>query len=465
MGRLLGANIAGCVAGALLAGFVLPQFLGLWLAIVAAGALAMAPGFHLARAPATSNPCRRAKVVGSIVLALVVAALVSPAAARLPRVRLAVNQGERLRALTAGTHGIVAVTERPGSRRLKLNNHYGLGGTLSIGDQRMQAHIPLLVHPNPDVVGVLGLGTGLSASGIRFHSHSRADVVELVPEVIHAARAYFGEATGGFLDSPRTRLIPDDARHFLRAGGVTFDVILGDLIVPWRQGEGALFTREHFLAARASLRPGGVFCQWIPMFQVSQPEFQILLRTYLSVFPEAQLWRGDFSPTRPALALVATRDPDSSRIAPDPNRLAARLAAQQPDPANPHLAEVAGLGLHFVGVLTSADLDPGETRLHTEDRPWIELLGPTTHAGELSSQLFIGRPLQQWLVDLRTRSEARLPGLGTGTWNAARQGERLFEFSLLLLERREAEALAVRADLVRSLPPAVARGIFGDAAK
>ena len=63
----------------------------------------------------------------------------------LPRVLLASDQGEQLLALAEGTHGVTAVVERPGSRRLKLNNHYGLGGTASTGDERMQAHVPLLL--------------------------------------------------------------------------------------------------------------------------------------------------------------------------------------------------------------------------------------------------------------------------------------------------------------------------------
>ena len=63
----------------------------------------------------------------------------------------------------------------------------------------------------------------------------------------------------------------DDARNFLRATSERFDVIVADLFVPWQAGTGALYAREHFEAARAHLAPGGLFCQWLPLYQLGEP--------------------------------------------------------------------------------------------------------------------------------------------------------------------------------------------------
>jgi spermidine synthase len=52
--------------------------------------------------------------------------------------------------------------------------------------------------------------------------------------------------------------------------GQPFDVVVGDLVVPPRSGASSLFTREHFAAARQALAPGGIFCQWLPMHQLSE---------------------------------------------------------------------------------------------------------------------------------------------------------------------------------------------------
>ena len=72
-------------------------------------------------------------------------------------------------------------------------------------------------------------------------------------------------------------------------------------------------TREHFAAARRALAPGGIFCQWLPLFQLSVPEVQVLVRTFLTVFPRASVWRGDFTADEPAIALIGGREPFTPR--------------------------------------------------------------------------------------------------------------------------------------------------------
>ena len=460
VGRLLTINIAGCVAGAGLAGFALPAVLGTWGILAGAGAVAVVAGALQLGGPGRSPAAPKGRPWPAWLRAALAVLLVAPvflASATLPRVRLQSVSAERLLALTEGPHGIVAVTERPGSRRLKLNNHYALGGTMALGDQRMQTHLPLLLHPAPGRVGHLGLGTGLSAGGILFHPVREVEVVELVPEVVAAARTHFGaEAAGLFTDS-RVRLIIADARNHLRGRPAPYDVLIGDLVVPWREGEAALFTREHFARARASLRPGGVFCQWLPMFQLSEVEARILVRTFLSVFPQALVWRGDFTPDQPAIGLIGFVEP--FRL--DPDVVRRRLGELRPDPANPQLADPAGVWMNYVGSLEAADLDPAETRMHTEDRPWLELLGPRTHRRAGQSTLFTGRTLQRWLAAVRERSAARAGALRGTEREAAVAGDFLFEFSLALEEGDTSRAIRLKQEVEKRLPAAVVRSVFG----
>ena len=167
---------------------------------------------------------------------------------------------------------------------MKLNNHYVLGGTASTGDERMQAHIPLLLHPSPKRVAFLGLGTGITAGASRLHPTERVTTMEIVPEAIQLAQQYFAEANLGAIDSPSIEVVAADARNFLKTSRRKFDVIVGDLFVPWRRGEASLYTIEHFRAARQALAAGGLFCQWLPMFQLSENEFKIVAATFLDVF-------------------------------------------------------------------------------------------------------------------------------------------------------------------------------------
>lgn len=454
LGRLLSVNVAGSVAGALAAGFLLPRWLGLWHALLWIAALVFfaGVGVGLRRAPTAAN--RRP---GAILAAVWLAALWPISAVDLPAVKLAAGRGERLVSLAEGAHGITAVVERDGSRRLKLNNHYALGGTAATGDERMQAHLPLLLHPAPRRVAFLGLGTGISAGGALPHPVENVTVVELVPDVVAAARAHFREANLGVLDDPRTTVVLDDARQYLRGSGARFDVVVGDLVVPWRAGEGALFTREQFAAARAALHPGGLYCQWLPLFQLSETEFRILARTFLAEFPRAWVWRGDFSPTEPALALIGARD-DS---APDAATVRRRLGEMRADPANPQLRMPETLWMNFVGVLEAADLPAAETRLNTEDRPWIELLGPLHHGGGRGGDLFTGHALQAWLEQTARASASRWPALPPAEAAAVAAGPALGDMTLALQEQNEPGARAAEAKLRSLLAPETFNRLFG----
>jgi predicted O-methyltransferase YrrM len=60
------------------------------------------------------------------------------------------------------------------------------------------------------------------------HPGLRVTAVEIVPEVIVAARDYFADANLRVIDSDRTEVIAEDARNFLRGSGRQFDVIVGN---------------------------------------------------------------------------------------------------------------------------------------------------------------------------------------------------------------------------------------------
>ena len=453
LGRLLATNVAGSVGGALTTGFLLPHWLGLWKGMLWLGTLLLATGlWQWVRWPGHSAH----RKFGFILAGGWLASLLPIMQIDFPRVRLASAESEQLLSLAEGTHGITAVVERPGSRRLKLNNHYGLGGTASTGDERMQAHVPLLLHASPRRVAFLGLGTGITAGGALFHPVEHVTVMELVPEVVAASRMYFRQANAGVLDDARTRVVQDDARNFLRGSGERFDVIVGDLVVPWRQGEGSLFTLEQFTAARGALAPGGLFCQWLPLFQLSETEVNILTRTFLTVFPGAQVWRGDFSPTEPAIALIGTSGDFKLEV----ETVRKRLAEMQPDRSNPQLRSPDAFWMNLVGVLEISDLPTNETRLNREDRPWIELLGPMLHAGGDPQSLFTGRRLQAWLDQVTQRSRNRMEPLLERESSAVAAGRVLAEMTLCLAEGDRAGAVAAQERLKQTLPAAAYQSLF-----
>lgn len=442
-GALLAANIAGSILGALLAGFLLPKTLGLWNSAIAAGLA------FLAAAACARFREWRPRAIAAASLAVLGGLLFT---LELPRTRIDAANGDRLLALQEGAHGVVAVTERGASRRLKLNNHYVLGGTSALGDERMQAHIPLLLHPALRSAAFLGFGTGITAGGASFHPGLFAAGIELVPEVARFATQWFAEANGGFGSNSVSTLIVADARDHLRVASAKFDVIVGDLVVPWRPGESSLYTREHFAAAKRALEPGGLCCVWLPMFQLSETRFKIVLNTFLAEFDRAWVWRGDFSPTEPALALIGF-----DRAGFSPQSVAERLAMMRPDPSNPQLKYPAALWMHLVGHLERSQLDLAETRQNTENRPWLEI---RERGGTLSP--FVGRPLQAWEEklrnDSRTELERTLPPEALRGWHA---GRAMLRFTLATSERQPGQARAAQAEILQLLGPEPFQAIFG----
>ncbi len=226
----------------------------------------------------------------------------------LPDLRLVVLlPGERLRDFREGASDSVAVIETAdGQRALRVNNRFTMGGTASATAERRQAHLPLLLHPEPKRALFLGSGTGITAAAATAYPGLQVDSVELVPEVV-AVQPEF--APGNFAPPGRLRQYLADARRFLRATTNRYDVIVADLFHPGRDGAGALYTREHFEAIRDRLAPGGLFCQWVPLYQVSEATFSLIADTVEAVFPHVRGFLLRPTLDTPALGLVGTGEP------------------------------------------------------------------------------------------------------------------------------------------------------------
>ena len=376
IGRLGALNTAGGVVGALAAGFVLLGTIGLWngVRLIAAGYLVLALASAWRGWP---TPGRRLVPAAATLGALALLGTVLDAS-RLSVVAVDAERGEALLATWEGPDGVVAVIERAGNRRIEMNNFYTLGGTGSLEQEQNQALLPLMTHPDPRRVFLLGLGTGITAGTALRHPVERLLVCEIAPDVIAAAATYFDAASGGLFTDPRASVRACDARNHLLGTAERYDVILADLFVPWRAGVGSLYSREHFEAARDRLTAGGLFVQWLPLFQVSRREFDLVARTMLAVFEQVTLWRGTFSPATPFVAFVGAAEP--TRL--DPvviERNGRHLSGGAPLPDATALAVTLPF---YAGNLSAAEglIPPGS--VNTDDRPLVEYLAPVTQREE-----------------------------------------------------------------------------------
>lgn len=209
-----------------------------------------------------------------------------------------------------GREGTVAVVENPSMGRvLLMSNQYLLGGTGARESQERQAHLALLLHPEPRDVAFIGLATGSTPGAALVHPGvERIAAIELSPLVKRAAGEFFAEFNRGILDDPRANVVVEDGRTFIAASPGRFDAVVGDLFLPWGPGEARLYSVEHFRDVKRSLRPGGVFCQWLAMYQLTPAQFAVIADTFRAVFPKTFLFHNAAGPGAPAVALVGYAD-------------------------------------------------------------------------------------------------------------------------------------------------------------
>jgi len=382
LGRLLAVNTAGAIAGALLCGFVMLPHWGMWGTLRALAAVYLVVALLLPMGWGKLGIGVRVAGVGFLVLAFTA---LDPT--KLPVVgNEGKDEGKVLQAWE-GSDGTVTVIERAsGHRVIKVNCGYGLGSTEAYLEQAYQARIPLHLFPESESVFFIGLGTGISAGAAldeRFPNVRRVLSCELIPEVVEAARKWIpAEMTGGVFDDPRSTILIEDGRHLLRASGERFDMINSDLFLPYRRGAGSLYSLEHFRVAASRLNEGGVFVQWLPLYQLTEFEFGVIARTMLEAFPEVTMWRNNFQPGLEKVALIG-RNESSPMPVPPAGKREAMLAAvdgmgwQQ---TSPYMFRVAAGSMPFLyaGNLTaSADLF-GDYPVNTDDRPVIEYQTPIT---------------------------------------------------------------------------------------
>lgn len=184
--------------------------------------------------------------------------------------------------------------------------------------QRTLGHLPMLLHPQPRSVFVLGTGTAMTLGATSIHPGvERIVLAEIERGVFGAARA-FSAWNHGVLDDPRLRVVLNDGRNYLATTRETFDVVTADPIHPWSGGAAYLYTVEYFRSVAAHLRPGGIACQWLPIYELAPEDLASVVRTFGEAFDHVMVWLTHYD-----AQLVGSNSP----ILIDESRLAARISS------------------------------------------------------------------------------------------------------------------------------------------
>lgn len=157
----------------------------------------------------------------------------------------------------------------------------------------MLVHPPLLFHPSPRSVLVIGGGDGGTLRHVLMHpSVERALMIEIDERVTAVCRELMPALGGDAFDDPRADVRFDDGIAFVRDTTETFDAIIIDSSDPVGPGEG-LFTAAFYGDARARLNPGGVLCAQAGGVVFADGEYDRCFRSALPSFPDARLYLGN----------------------------------------------------------------------------------------------------------------------------------------------------------------------------
>jgi predicted membrane-bound spermidine synthase len=407
VGAVVAFNTLGGIIGVLLCGFVLIPLLGLvrtlgLLAVIAAGI-----GYLAVRKAHGVKKGRRQAVValGLVSVAFALLTPVDKLASLLPGAR-----NGTLAFYEEGRGGTVAVvTQGKGQnafRRLYIQGVSNTGDAMpSLRYMRIQALLPLLIHNGePRSALVIGFGTGITAGALlKYPGLEHRVVAELLPSVIKAAPLFKGNFNAASDPGVDVRL--RDGRQELLRSPQNYDLITLEPPPPSAAGVVNLYSRDFYQLAASRLQKHGLVAQWLPLPTQNIEESRSLVRSFLDVFPYANIWTSEFH----EMLLVGSMEP----IELDVTKISQRF---QQDSVRGTLQDV-GIGspaaLLSTWVTDRAGLErfAADAPAVTDDQPHIEY-APWVRAKEITRvlpallDLYVSPPLVNGDEGINQRMEA-----------------------------------------------------------
>ena len=298
VGGIYAANTVGAIGGALGVSLVLVPWLGTQqsqralLLLSALSALFVLIPHARKRRSLTVAGGVAAAMAGGVLLAL----RLDPVPGELIAYgrRMAITAGKARILYTAeGRNSSVAISQwSDGAFEVDVNGH--VEATTEPYDmklQRMVGHLPALLHPRPRSVLGIGFGAGVSAGTFtRYPTIEHITVCEIEPIIPPTSTRYFARQDYDVFHNPRTRIVYDDARHYLLTTPDKFDIIASDPLDVFVKGTAALYSREYFEAVKRHLNPGGAFTLYVPLYESDVQTVKSELATFFEAFPYGTIW-------------------------------------------------------------------------------------------------------------------------------------------------------------------------------
>jgi len=156
--------------------------------------------------------------------------------------------------------------------------------------QVLSAALPLAANPGAKTAANIGFGSGATSHVLLSSQRLReVDSIEIEPFVVEAARGFMPRNALAYSD-PRSRIYFEDAKTFFSIHDKRYDIIISEPSNPWVSGTASLFTDEFYGRIRRHLNEGGVFAQWLQMYEINPSLVASILKALARHFPEFSVY-------------------------------------------------------------------------------------------------------------------------------------------------------------------------------
>ena len=297
-GRMAAINTLGGILGSLLIGFVGLPIFGIKFSLLFITGISLLTGFAAwFWIDKTFSPLFRGGAVAGALLIWV--CLLFTSGTQIPADFLA--DGRQLVAFREGFDGDLAVIRRD-KEWIELEIDRWWQGSNLKNQQVVGAHIPMLLHPNPKNVLVVGAGTGQTPSRFLMYDINHLDCVDIEPTLFEFIRDHFDSK---WMADERVKLISEDGLNYLNHSDVMYDVIAIEVGQIFRPGIAFFYTADFYHRSRQRLRPGGLLTQLVSTPSLTTDQFRGVIKTFLDAFPQSFLWYNSSD-----LLLIGVNDAD-----------------------------------------------------------------------------------------------------------------------------------------------------------
>ncbi|MDI6798323.1 MAG: hypothetical protein QMD09_15350, partial [Desulfatibacillaceae bacterium] len=242
---------------------------------------------------------------------------------------------------------------------------------LDMPTQRLAAHLPMLLHPAPKKVAIIGMGTGCSAGSASLYPQSRIKLIEIEAKMVEGAKFFLAHNHGVHNRENVDITVSDGRLHLLMQRGV-YDVVVSVPSNPWLAGSSNLFTADFFARAAGALNEGGIFAQWVQTYGMSSENFAMVVRGFVNTFPHTLL-----ATTIPGdVLLLGSKEPFDFDLEAISQRMGEKAIRADLADRRLKIRSVYDLVARIRVLPQSVQQLAGQGSLHTDDHPVLAYRAP-----------------------------------------------------------------------------------------